>query len=299
MVAGLRTRIRKLRDDPALAAIGWRTWAMTPMNFRWAGAWGSNATLSGSLRFERRVRVKLNWWNGSPIRAQYAALVDVGPLFLRTRAFLHVGGFNEGFSAPGSNGYYHDWEFSTRLWLSGWRAAFQETRMTGLTCVCFHCLASHACREKRCEKEVAKGTVRMGANYNDVSTSMSKRREASMHTLRRYYVNISRAVGRLNTRMAGRHEWLLALPGHCARQVGGRAGSQRVAGAAVERPRALPGRQRAVLQRVGQRQALMTRSNARRCICLMRHALSLLKGHDHATSSAARTRGRVQLYGLR
>ena len=181
---------------------------MTPMNFRWAGAWGSNATLSGSLRFERRVRVKLNWWNGSPIRAQYAALVDVGPLFLRTRAFLHVGGFNEGFSAPGSNGYYHDWEFSTRLWLSGWRAAFQETRMTGLTCVCFHCLASHASREKRCEKEVAKGTVRMGANYNDVSTSMSKRREASMHTLRRYYVNISRAVGRLNTRMAGTNGFL-------------------------------------------------------------------------------------------
>ena len=63
---------------------------------------------------------------------------------------------------------------------------------------------------------------------HDRACPTSKRREASMHTLRRCYVNISRAVGRLNTRMAGRHEWLLALPGHCARQVGGRAGSQRV-----------------------------------------------------------------------
>ena len=207
---------RMMLDDPALAAIGWRTWSMTPMNFRWPGAFGegNNAT----MRFERRINTKLNWWNGSSIRAQYAALVDVGPLFLRRAAFHDVGGFNEGFSMPGHNGHYHDWEFSTRLWLSGWRAAFQDTRLSGLSCVCFGCLMTEACKgadprseaaksaggkvSSSCEKDVAAGTVRMRANYADAKKLMVKQRLAIMARYKRYYENISIAVGRLNTQLA-------------------------------------------------------------------------------------------------
>ena len=196
----LETIERMLSDDPALGAIGWRTWSLTPMNFKWGGAWGANS--SAPLRFERRVGAKLNWWRGSAIRAQYAALVDVGPLFVRTSAFEHVGGFNEAFSEPGHNGYYHDWEFSTRLWLSGWRAAFQETRLTGVSCVCFECLKSRACVAERCERAVHEGRTRMRANYADVSTSIARRREQIMRLYRRYYANISLAVGRLNTQLA-------------------------------------------------------------------------------------------------
>ena len=192
-----------LVDDPALAAVGWRTWSMTPMNYRWVAAFGRRFNATGAMRFERRVNCKLNWWRGSTIRAQYAALVDVGPLFVRATAFAAVGGFNEGFSVPGHNGHYHDWEFSTRLWLHGWRAAFQDVRLgSGVSCVCFHCITVRACTEEACKKDVALGHTRMRANYKDVRKAIVRQRDAIMRHYVSFYENISWAVGRLNTQMA-------------------------------------------------------------------------------------------------
>lgn len=202
-----------LRDDPALAAIGWRTWSMTPMFFAWDDAWGARSQAMGPMKFQRRVSSKLNWWQGSPIRAQYAALVDVGPLFLRTRAFMEVGSFNEGFSEPGKQGSYHDWEFSTRLWLSGWRVAFQETSNVGLMCICFECSLQQPCKGwdwdervqpgKGCNKESKKaGRVRNQANYSDFTDSMLIQRKDIMHFYKPHYANISHAVARLNTLLA-------------------------------------------------------------------------------------------------
>jgi hypothetical protein len=53
-----------------------------------------------------------------------------------------------------------------------------------------------------CEKDVAAGTVRMRANYADAKKMMVRQRLAIMAQYKRYYENISIAVGRLNTQLA-------------------------------------------------------------------------------------------------
>ncbi|GAX84233.1 hypothetical protein CEUSTIGMA_g11656.t1 [Chlamydomonas eustigma] len=54
------------------------------------------------------------------IHAHWAQKVDLAPMAVRRTAMLQVGGFDETLSEPGMCGIISDWEFSQRMWISGW-----------------------------------------------------------------------------------------------------------------------------------------------------------------------------------
>ena len=66
--------------------------------------------------------------SGSPIAAEYAACVDIGPLVVKRRDFMHMGGFDESFSYPGKGAMGLDFDVATRAWLSG-RGTSNDARL--------------------------------------------------------------------------------------------------------------------------------------------------------------------------
>ena len=54
---------------------------------------------------------------GTPM--EFMATVDLGPMAVRRQAFLSLGAFHEGFSAPGEPGPGLGIELTARAWLAG------------------------------------------------------------------------------------------------------------------------------------------------------------------------------------
>lgn len=125
---------RLFSSDMALAAVGWNQWSAVPPTRMWVGASSSDddgGSSSGSWRgqhqFKWHYTARSRWpaaaraqglaagppqglhvqsrasssGGAASIAANYAAVVDIGPLFVRRSTFLAIGGFDEGFSEPG------------------------------------------------------------------------------------------------------------------------------------------------------------------------------------------------------
>lgn len=174
--------------DERLGVIGWRTFALVPYYHRWQGH-----------TYQRRTVAKLTWWgHSSNMRAMYAAMVDVGPIFSRADTFHHVGGFNERFSEPGFGGFYHDYEFSLRTWLHGWKVAFYDASFN----LCFDCLGPYLKQTAS-----ANAPVRGKASYSDANSDVQSNRTSIMQSMRYLYDNISAAVERNNERLGAGCTW--------------------------------------------------------------------------------------------
>lgn len=58
-------------------------------------------------------------FQGRPLAFAHVYGVNIGPYFVRRRAFLSTGGFTERYSAAGEPGGHFDVELCTRLWIEG------------------------------------------------------------------------------------------------------------------------------------------------------------------------------------
>ena len=194
--------------DERLGFVGWRTFALLPYHHSWAGR-----------SYQRRTTAKIRWWGSETMRAMYAALADVGPLFSRATTFAHVGGFNERFSDPGHNGFYHDYEFSTRVWLLGWKGAFYDASYN----LCFHCLDAYFAAARRdnstglgARRPKSDAHARGKANFFDASSVVQANRQTIMRSYTPYYDEIVQVVERNNRWMAANCTWGYPKQAHAA-----------------------------------------------------------------------------------
>ena len=178
-------------SDARLGLVGWRTFALVPYFHKWQ-----------DHTYQRRTVAKLTWW-GRTFRAQYAAMVDVGPLAARTEAFREAGGFNEHFSEPGHGGFYHDYEFSLRMWLVGWKVAFYDSSYN----LCFDCFYTFLKSKVVDLRFTANTSVRSRQSYSDSSNEVDKNRSAIMRFMRPLYNNISEAVQQNNEQLGTGCTW--------------------------------------------------------------------------------------------
>ena len=184
------------RSDDRLGFVGWRTFALLPYFHKWNGR-----------SYQRRTTAKLRWC-GKTMRAQYAAMADVGPLFSRASTFAQAGGFNERFSDSGHTGFYHDYEFTTRVWLLGWKGAYYDASYN----LCFQCIDAYFAGMRRNETEGTKKQrsatqMRGKANFFDLSPSVMANRNEIMSRYKPFYDNITRAVVLNNERLGANCTW--------------------------------------------------------------------------------------------
>ena len=108
--------------------MGWRQWSAVPPAHFWVRAHSSfGKPWRGKHIFEWHFTARSRWPqrpDSEPIAANYAAVVDIGPLVVRRDAFLRLGSFDEGFSDPGLGGTGLDFELSLRCWLRGLTVAY-------------------------------------------------------------------------------------------------------------------------------------------------------------------------------
>ena len=67
-------------------------------------------------------------WGGE---FQYVTHVNIGPYFIRRRAYLDLGGWDSNLSAPGEPGIGFDSELCLRAWVSGYEVAYRFVPFKG------------------------------------------------------------------------------------------------------------------------------------------------------------------------
>ena len=134
------------------------------------------------------------------VKAQYAALVDVGPIAARRSAFMSVGGFDEAFSYPGLGAIFFDFELSLRCWIMGWSVLKYGAVGSGISFP-FKCGDSWTVRHN-------------GRNGNKSLDVLQHVTETFRLRYRPWFDNISNAVTTRNERIGA--EWK-------AMQAGGKA----------------------------------------------------------------------------
>uniref|UniRef100_A0A7S4FC00 Glycosyltransferase 2-like domain-containing protein n=1 Tax=Chrysotila carterae TaxID=13221 RepID=A0A7S4FC00_CHRCT len=148
---------------PAFAALGlhrgsYWTWKSVPrFPMQLSGACGDAATDASGL----------NSWQPLHTRhllqpVAFAGFLNIGPVFVRRKAFLAVGGFNVSYSPRGQPGIGLDAEITAKLWLHGYQA--------GLLCPALETFFRNGCGGKGTIKTAAASALRQQQEERNTQT---------------------------------------------------------------------------------------------------------------------------------
>jgi glycosyltransferase involved in cell wall biosynthesis len=90
------------------------------------------AVLGGFMGFQSfhpDPQVALPFWGSDEFR--YVHHVNIGPYFIRRRAYEQLGGWDYSFSVPGEPGICFESEFCLRAWTKGYRVAYSFVPLKG------------------------------------------------------------------------------------------------------------------------------------------------------------------------